>query len=119
MGTVAYCVANGMGDATTCNQPAVDAQSKVDAANTRNVIGYVGAGVGLAAATLGVILLVTNDNPHKYDAPSSGEMASGAEGPTEAPPPGRSWEARPVEAVWVSLGNVLSCFELFLLLGSR
>jgi hypothetical protein len=55
------------GDAQKCNQPVLDAQSRLNDANGRDVIGYIGAGVGGAVALLGAYLLVSNDSPHKYD----------------------------------------------------
>jgi hypothetical protein len=50
-----------------CDGAALDAQDKIDSANTRAIVGYIGLGVGLAAAGLGGYLLLTNDDPHRYD----------------------------------------------------
>ena len=40
---------------------------KASDAQTRDKIGYAMLGVGGAAAALGVYLLVSGDNPHRYD----------------------------------------------------
>jgi hypothetical protein len=50
-----------------CNQPAIDAQSRIDDANTRDVFGWVGFGVGVTATVVGVALLVTNGSSHRFD----------------------------------------------------
>ena len=59
-------VRNG-GDAAACNAPILAAQDKLDSAKTRDIIGYVGIGVGAAATGLGLYFLLTGDNPNKYD----------------------------------------------------
>jgi hypothetical protein len=61
--------ASAEGDANACNQTFLDAQSKLNDAKGRDVFGYVGVGVGAAAAALGVVLLVTNGSAHEYDRP--------------------------------------------------
>jgi hypothetical protein len=57
---------------TNCADPVNAATSKVNDANTRDVYGWTGVGVGAAAAALGVILLVTAEDPHKYGGGSPG-----------------------------------------------
>jgi hypothetical protein len=56
-----------MGDADACNRDINQANDRLNSAKTRNVVGYVGIGVGGAAAALGLFWLTTGDNPHKYD----------------------------------------------------
>jgi hypothetical protein len=68
--------ATAMGDANACNQAYLNAKSNLDSANTRDVVGYVGLGVGVAAAGLGVVLLLTNSDVHRYDRPQSGDASS-------------------------------------------
>ena len=42
-------------------------QDKYNSVKGRDVIGYVGIGVGAAATGLGLFFLLTGDNPNKYD----------------------------------------------------
>jgi hypothetical protein len=51
----------------TCNAPLNDAQSRIDEANTRDVFGWVGFGVGVTATVVGAALLVTNGSSHRFD----------------------------------------------------
>lgn len=53
---------------TMCAVPYANASSQVNDANTRDYAAWSGVGVGAAALALGVVLLVTADDPHKYDA---------------------------------------------------
>jgi hypothetical protein len=55
------------GDFDACNRAIFSAQDKLDSVKGRDVIGYVGLGVGAAAAGLGLFFLLTGDNPTKYD----------------------------------------------------
>jgi hypothetical protein len=50
-----------------CEQEKIDLQNHDDAVRGRDVIGYVGLGVGVAALGAGVILLLVGDNPSRYD----------------------------------------------------
>jgi hypothetical protein len=60
-----------------------DLQASIDA---RNIAGYVGVGVGVAALGTGIGLLVAGPDPNKYDAPSSGEsLALRLSTPTASP----------------------------------
>jgi hypothetical protein len=43
------------------------ASSRLDDAHLRQNLGIAGIGVGAAAAVIGVVLLVTGDDPHRYD----------------------------------------------------
>ncbi|HEY6463074.1 MAG TPA: PEGA domain-containing protein, partial [Polyangiaceae bacterium] len=50
-----------------CNQPYQDAQSRIDDANTRDIFGWIGFGVGVTATVVGAALLVTNGSSHRFD----------------------------------------------------
>jgi hypothetical protein len=54
-----------------CVAPLTVANAKVDDANTRDYVGWSAVGVGGAATILGLVLLVTSDDAHKYDTPKS------------------------------------------------
>jgi hypothetical protein len=55
--------------AAACDQARSDAEAKVSAGKTKSLLGFVGLGVGGALAVTGVVLLVTGDDPDKYDRP--------------------------------------------------
>jgi hypothetical protein len=55
------------GDVDACNRAILSAQDTLDSVKGRDVIGYVGVGVGVAATGLGLFFLLTGDNPNKYD----------------------------------------------------
>ncbi|MGH7293596.1 MAG: PEGA domain-containing protein, partial [Polyangiaceae bacterium] len=63
-------IAHG-GNTAQCNAPLLDAQSRINDANTRDVFGWVGFGVGLAATGLGAVLLLTGPDSHRYDRAAS------------------------------------------------
>jgi hypothetical protein len=44
-----------------------DAAAQLDDRMLLRTLGFVTAGVGLAAATVGIVLLVTNDDEDKYE----------------------------------------------------
>lgn len=44
-----------------------DAAARLDDRSLLRTIGFLSLGVGVAAATVGVVLLVTNDDEHKYE----------------------------------------------------
>jgi hypothetical protein len=52
---------------TNCTDPRNAAAAKIADANTRDYIGFSALGVGAAGAVLGVVLLATAGDPHKYD----------------------------------------------------
>jgi hypothetical protein len=52
----------------TCFGPVNAAASKIADANTRDDVAWTALGVGAAGAVLGAVLLLTSDDPHKYDA---------------------------------------------------
>jgi PEGA domain len=57
--------------AQRCQYPLDAANARVSDANTRDYFAWGGVGLGAAGAVLGVVLLITADDPHKYDRPSS------------------------------------------------
>jgi PEGA domain len=62
------CNTGGLqGDVDACNAPIFDAQDRIDSTKQRDIIGYVGLGVGAAATGLGLYFLLSGDNPNKYD----------------------------------------------------
>jgi hypothetical protein len=64
-------------DLNACNAKVTDASSKVDNLDTGRTVGWIGAGVGGAVLATGVVLLVTGDNPHKYDERPSDQLFGG------------------------------------------
>jgi len=50
-----------------CLDPVNTATAKVNGANTRDIAGWTGVGIGAASVALGITLLVLDDDPHKYD----------------------------------------------------
>jgi hypothetical protein len=70
------------GDTTTpayamnCSEPFAAASSKIDDANTRDIVAFAAVGVGAAATVLGVTLVVLGDNPHKYDSNAPRDVAA-------------------------------------------
>jgi hypothetical protein len=65
------------GNFNLCNAAILDAASNVSNADTLDVFGWVGLGVGAAATVLGAVLLVTNGNRFDSDRP---ERAQGSKG---------------------------------------
>jgi hypothetical protein len=64
---------NGMlGDLDACNAQINSAQDKVSSAKTKETAGIIIAGVGGAAAVVGLVWLITGDDPHKYDRKPTG-----------------------------------------------
>ncbi len=57
-----------------CNKAISDAKNKVNAAKTRQTIGFIGVGVGGAVIVTGLVLLLTGDDPDKYEHPGSGVL---------------------------------------------
>lgn len=56
---------------TNCAIPFANATSQVNAANTRDYVGWSAVGVGSVGLVVGVVLLATGEDPHKYDRPAS------------------------------------------------
>jgi hypothetical protein len=80
---VGICDTAGGGDADQCNKQVEDANSRLNSAKSRTTLGFVGAGVGVAVATVGVVWLFTGDDPHKYDRkPAGGESIARSLRPT-------------------------------------
>ena len=53
--------------AEKCNAAITAAQADYDDVKKKDVVGYIGLGVGGAVLVTGVILLVTGDDPHRYE----------------------------------------------------
>jgi hypothetical protein len=60
-----------------CQQAITDANNKVNSDQALQITGYVAAGVGGAMLITGLVLLVTGDNPHKYDEKPPEEILGG------------------------------------------
>ena len=56
---------------TACNAMYADAQQRVTDANNRIIAGYIVGGVGVAAAVVGAVVLLTGDDPARYDRKSA------------------------------------------------
>jgi hypothetical protein len=54
-----------------CNAMFADAQQRVTDANNRITAGYIVGGVGVAAAVVGAVVLLTGDDPGRYDRKSA------------------------------------------------
>ncbi len=52
-----------------CNARLLDAQSRSNSASDRRTLGFVGVGVGAAVAAAGVVILLTGESSHRFDAP--------------------------------------------------
>ena len=52
-----------------CQARVVDADTELSNRKLLRTLSAVGAGVGVAAAAIGLYLLLTNDDPHRYDRP--------------------------------------------------
>jgi hypothetical protein len=51
----------------SCANQLTNAQNKVNNLETGRTVGWIGAGAGAAVLVTGVVLLLTSENPHKYD----------------------------------------------------
>jgi hypothetical protein len=70
-----------------CGAFVSNAQSKYNSAKDRDIIGYIGIGIGGAVAITGVVLLLTGDDPNKYQRPESRSLGK-TQGPTFGLVPG-------------------------------
>jgi hypothetical protein len=52
-----------------CDQARSDAEADVSSGKTKSLLGFVGIGLGTAVAVTGVVLLVTGEDPDKYEQP--------------------------------------------------
>jgi hypothetical protein len=68
---------NGMSRMTVCANQLDNAQTNVNNDKTLQTAGWVATGVGGAILVTGVVLLVTGDNPHKYDEKPPEEILGG------------------------------------------
>lgn len=60
-----------LGDPALCQAEIDAAYVKLDDAKKKDLVGYVGAGVGGALLVTGVVMLISGDSPSKYDRPAS------------------------------------------------
>ena len=58
-------------DLRPCDERVLDAQSRVDKARTKQTIGFVGIGAGVAVLATGVVILLTGESSHRFDPPQS------------------------------------------------
>jgi hypothetical protein len=65
-------------DVAACNALLANANQRINDANTKMTIGYIVGGVGAAVAITGGILLLTNDDPDRYER----KTASSSQRPT-------------------------------------
>jgi PEGA domain len=63
-----YCDFAGGNSQAECNAYVDDKQSAYDDAKKKDLIGYVGIGVGAAALVTGVVILLTGESAHEYAA---------------------------------------------------
>jgi hypothetical protein len=75
-----------------CENRLNSATDNLNNAQTLRTVGFITAGVGAATAITGLVLLLTGDDPHKYDQKPSGGLAQ-LRSWTLAPQVGRSWAA--------------------------
>jgi hypothetical protein len=54
-------------DPNACQAALDDANNRVDSAKLRMTIGYITGGVGVAGVVVGTVLVLTGDDPHRYD----------------------------------------------------
>jgi hypothetical protein len=57
-----------------CDKGFSDASNKYDDGKSLQLGGYIGIGVGAAAAVTGLVLLLTGEDPDKYDRPPSHQL---------------------------------------------
>lgn len=74
---VGDCNVSAGGDIDACNARVTDASSRVDSAKSQQTLGFVGVGVGVAVAAVGVVFLLTGEDPHRFDAPKQSSKADG------------------------------------------
>jgi hypothetical protein len=59
-----------------CEDSLNSASDTLNNAQTMRTVGFIVGGVGVATAVTGLVLLLTGDDPHKYDQKPSGALAS-------------------------------------------
>jgi hypothetical protein len=63
--------AEGSDNGTACNNAKTDASNKFDSGVQLRNLGFVGIGVGGAVLVTGVVLLLTGNDPNKYEQPTT------------------------------------------------
>ena len=66
----------GASSKSDCDKLRSDATDKVNSGKTQRTIGIVGLGVGAAVAVTGVVLLLTGNDPDKYDRPEPEKLGA-------------------------------------------
>ncbi len=74
------CDPLGVTNAGECATKLERAYDHLNSARLRRTLGFAGAGVGIAALVVGTVLLVTADDPGKYDRPAKDTLAWRATG---------------------------------------
>lgn len=70
------CDLSGGASPVQCNATRQAAVDDLDAANRRSTIALIGAGAGAVIAGVGAYLLLSSDDPHRYDRHSNQEQLS-------------------------------------------
>jgi hypothetical protein len=76
------------GSPDQCNALVQDASTHYNSVKSRDVVGFVGIGVGGAVLVTGVVLLLTGDDPSKYERPATRALG-------RAPGPKVGWAPGP------------------------
>ena len=63
--------AEGSDSGTACNNAKTDASNKFDSGVQLRNLGFIGVGVGGAVLVTGVVLLLTGNDPNKYEQPTT------------------------------------------------
>jgi tetratricopeptide (TPR) repeat protein len=79
------------GDADRCNATVQSASDDLQAAKRRSTIALIGAGAGVVIAGVGAFLLLSSDDPHRYDRKSKEELARVRWVPRGGFAPGGGW----------------------------
>lgn len=75
-------------DPALCTAEIDAATKQLNSAKSKDIVGYVGIGVGGALAVTGLILLFTGDDPGRYSKPPSNKLGNGYPKPRFALGPG-------------------------------
>jgi hypothetical protein len=69
-------IASGLSSADNCNNQRQAALDDVNAAKSRSNVALIGAGAGVVIAGIGTYLLLSSDDPHRYDRRSNQDELS-------------------------------------------